>query len=83
LVGFVNGPSLVVIKLKKPGVPARAAFDENSTHYQARIDTSRLIPLPIRCGEGNALLVQRAAHRLHALAAEGEGEGEAEAGPGN
>jgi len=23
----------VVIELKKPGVPARAAFDENLTHY--------------------------------------------------
>lgn len=28
LVGFVNGLPLVVIELKKPGVPARAAFDE-------------------------------------------------------
>jgi len=28
LVGFVNSLSLVVIELKKPGVPARAAFDE-------------------------------------------------------
>jgi hypothetical protein len=25
---------LVVIELKKPGVPARAAFDENLTHYK-------------------------------------------------
>ena len=32
LVGFVNGLPLVVIELKKPGVPARAAFDENLTH---------------------------------------------------
>ena len=24
---------LVLIELKKPGVPARAAFDENLTHY--------------------------------------------------
>jgi len=33
LVGFVNGLPLVVIELKKPGVPARAALDENLTHY--------------------------------------------------
>ena len=32
LAGFVNGLPLVVIELKKPGVPARAAFDENLTH---------------------------------------------------
>ena len=37
LAGFVNGLPLVVIKLKKPGVPARAAFDENLTHYKAEI----------------------------------------------
>jgi type I restriction enzyme, R subunit len=37
LVGFVNGLSLVVIELKKPGVPARAAFDENLTHYKEQI----------------------------------------------
>jgi type I restriction enzyme, R subunit len=34
LVGFINGLPLVVIELKKPGVPARAAFDENLTHYK-------------------------------------------------
>ncbi len=34
LVGFVNGLPLVVIELKKPGVPARAAFDENLTIYK-------------------------------------------------
>lgn len=34
LVGFVNGLPLVVIELKKPGVPARAAFDENITSYK-------------------------------------------------
>ena len=28
---------LVVIELKKSGVPARAAFDENLTHYQQQI----------------------------------------------
>lgn len=37
LVGFVNGLPLVVIELKKPGVPARTAFDENLTHYKAEI----------------------------------------------
>jgi type I restriction enzyme R subunit len=34
LVGFVNGLPLVVIELKRPGVPARAAFDENLTSYK-------------------------------------------------
>ena len=37
LVGFVNGLPFVVIELKKPGVPARSAFDENLTHYKAQI----------------------------------------------
>ncbi len=37
LVGFVNGLPLVVIEFKKPGVPARAAFDENLTHYKDQI----------------------------------------------
>ena len=37
LVGFVNGLPLVIIELKKPGVPARAAFDENLTHYRDQI----------------------------------------------
>ncbi len=37
LVGFVNGLPLVVIELKKPGVPARAAFDDNLTHYKQQI----------------------------------------------
>jgi type I restriction enzyme R subunit len=37
LVGFVNGLPLVVIELKKPGVPARAAFDDNLTHYKDQI----------------------------------------------
>ncbi len=48
LVGFVNGLPLVVIELKKPGVPARPAFDENLTHYRGRIDTSpnALTPSP-------------------------------------
>ncbi len=37
LVGFVNGLPLVVIELKKPGVPAKSAFDENLTHYKNQI----------------------------------------------
>jgi type I restriction enzyme R subunit len=37
LVGFVNGLPFVVIELKKPGVPARAAFYENLTHYKQQI----------------------------------------------
>ena len=34
LIGFVNGLPLVVVELKKPGVPARQAFDENITSYK-------------------------------------------------
>lgn len=34
LVGFVNGLPLVVVELKKPGVPAKQAFDENLTSYK-------------------------------------------------
>ncbi len=37
LVGFVNGLPWVVVELKKPGVPARAAFDDNLTHYRREI----------------------------------------------
>jgi type I restriction enzyme, R subunit len=37
LVGFVNGLPWVVIELKKPGVAARSAFDENLTHYKQEI----------------------------------------------
>jgi len=37
LVGFVNGLPWVVVELKKPGVPARNAFDENLTHYKSQI----------------------------------------------
>ena len=37
----------MVIELKKPGVPARTAFDENLTLYNEQNDTSPLIPLPI------------------------------------
>src|SRR4030095_1445892 len=50
---------LVVIELKKPGVPARAACDESLTHYKQRIDTSPLNPLPIRCGEGSTRCLSR------------------------
>lgn len=34
LVGFVNGLPLVVVELKKPGIPAKQAFDENLTSYK-------------------------------------------------
>ena len=34
LIGFVNGLPLVVVELKKPGVPARQAFDDNLTSYK-------------------------------------------------
>jgi hypothetical protein len=44
LVGFVNGLLLVVIESKKPGVPARAAFDENLTRYTGRFDVPFLPP---------------------------------------
>lgn len=37
LVGFINGLPWVVIELKKPGVPARNAYDENLTHYKDQI----------------------------------------------
>ena len=37
LVGFVNGLPWVVVELKKPGVPARAGYDENITHYKQQI----------------------------------------------
>lgn len=37
LVGFINGLPWVVIELKKPGVSARAAFDENLAHYKQQI----------------------------------------------
>jgi len=33
LIGFVNGLPLLVVELKKPGVPARQAFEENLTSY--------------------------------------------------
>ena len=36
-VGFGRGLPLGIIELKKPGVPARAAFDENLTHYRQQI----------------------------------------------
>lgn len=34
LVGFVNGLPLIVIELKKPGVPAKQAFDSNLCSYK-------------------------------------------------
>jgi type I restriction enzyme R subunit len=34
LIGFVNGLPLVVIELKKPGVPVKQAFDDNLTSYK-------------------------------------------------
>ncbi len=34
LIGFVNGLPLVLIEFKKPGVSARAAFDENIASYK-------------------------------------------------
>jgi type I restriction enzyme R subunit len=34
LIGFVNGLPLVVVELKKPGVPAKQAFDDNLTSYK-------------------------------------------------
>ncbi len=34
LIGFVNGLPWVVIEFKKPGVPAKQAFDENLTSYK-------------------------------------------------
>ena len=34
LVCFVNGLPLVLLEFKKPGVPARVAFDENITSYK-------------------------------------------------
>ena len=37
LVGFVNGLPWVVVELKKPGVPARHAYDDNLTHYKEEI----------------------------------------------
>jgi len=37
LVGFVNGLPWIVVELKKPGVAARTAFDENLTHYKQQV----------------------------------------------
>jgi type I restriction enzyme, R subunit len=34
LIGFVNGLPLVAMEFKKPGVPARAALEENITSYK-------------------------------------------------
>lgn len=38
LVGFVNGLPVVVVELKKPGVPAKQAFDENLTSYKHELN---------------------------------------------
>jgi type I restriction enzyme, R subunit len=37
LVGFVNGLPIIVIELKKPGVPSQQAFDDNLTCYKSDI----------------------------------------------
>jgi len=37
LVGFVNGLPLVIIELKKPGVPAQQAFSGNLTSYKSDV----------------------------------------------
>ncbi len=37
LVAFVNGLPLVVMEFKRPGISARAAFDDNLSHYKAQI----------------------------------------------
>src|SRR6185295_826890 len=34
LIGFINGLPIVVIEVKKPGVPAKQAFDDNLTSYK-------------------------------------------------
>jgi type I restriction enzyme, R subunit len=34
LIGFVNGLPLVMVELKKPGIPAKQAFDDNLTSYK-------------------------------------------------
>ena len=61
LVGFVNGLPLVVIGLKKPGVPARAAFDENLTHYKAEIP--QLFWFNSSTGNPNPKVLERVAGR--------------------
>ena len=38
IVGFVNGLPLVLLEFKRPGVPARAAFDENIKSYKHEQD---------------------------------------------
>ena len=48
---FIHAPGLVVIELKKPGVPARAAFDGNLTHTNNE-STPHPNPSPVRGGEG-------------------------------
>ncbi len=48
LIGFVNGLPLVLVELKKPGVPAEQAFTDNLTCYKA--DVPQLFP-------ANALMI--------------------------
>jgi len=55
LVAFVNGLPLVVIELKKPGVPARAAFDENLTHYKAETPPLYVFNALLIASNGTAL----------------------------
>lgn len=83
LVGFVNGLPLVVIELKKPGVPARTAVDENLTHYKAEIPqlfwfnalliASNGMDQPGRIAHGGLGAVLRVeAHRARGRAAPGD-----------
>jgi repressor LexA len=43
LIGFINGLPMVVVEFKKPGVSARAAFDDNLTCYKADTDRQQEI----------------------------------------
>jgi len=52
LVGYVNGLPWVVVELKKPGVPARNAFDENITHYKEQIPALFRYNALIICSNG-------------------------------
>jgi type I restriction enzyme, R subunit len=51
VVGFVNGLPWLVIEFKKPGVPARQAFDDNLTSYKHPLNG---VPQLFGC---NALLI--------------------------
>jgi len=52
LIGFINGLPLVVVELKKPGVPARNAFDDNITHYKEQIPALFRYNALIICSNG-------------------------------